>query len=73
METNNKKENQMKKVTKEMIVQYLDVDVGACRMSKEDFCEQIATILNNPTKERKHWLKEISEYYSERNINIWQQ
>ena len=49
-------------VTKEMIVQYLDVDVGACRMSKEDFCEQIATILNNPAKERKHWLKEISEY-----------
>ena len=63
----------MNKITKEMIVQYLEVDTGECDMTKEDFCEQMATILNNPTKERKHWLKEISEYYDERNINIWQQ
>ena len=63
----------MKKITKEMIVQYFDVDISECLMSKEDFCEEIAIILNNPMKESKHWIKEISEYYSERNINIWQQ
>jgi protein associated with RNAse G/E len=58
-------------VTKEMIVQYFDIDVGECLMTQEDFCEQIAIILNHPIKERKHWLEEITSYYNEREIDIW--
>ena len=57
--------------TKEMIVQYFEIDTDNCLTKREDFCETIAQILNNPVKSREYWSKEITEYYNEREIDIW--
>tara|TARA_R100001530_G_C4251951_1_gene138081 strand:+ start:94 stop:678 length:585 start_codon:yes stop_codon:yes gene_type:complete len=64
----------MKKViTKEMLTQYYELDVGNCLMTKEDFCEHIAEILNKPVESKISMIKEITEYYEERDIDIFAQ
>ena len=64
----------MKKViTKEMLTQYYELDVGNCLMTKEDFCEHIAEILNKPVESKISITKEITEYYEERDIDIFAQ
>jgi len=57
-------------ITEENVVQYYDIDLNNCHLTREDFCGIIADILNKPIKESKYLKKEIYDYFFQREIRL---
>ena len=60
-----------KTITLEHIIQYFEIDIDNCLLTKKDFAKHIHALITNPEKEISNWENEIEEYYNERELDAW--
>lgn len=60
-----------KPITFQHIIEYLEIDLDNCLLTKKDFAKYIYDLIKNPKKEIQQWENEIEEYYNERDRDIW--
>ena len=56
----------LKKIDKEDVIMFFELDIDNCKMKQEDFCELIASFINNPTSTSKLYRDEINLYFKTR-------
>ena len=65
-----KKESDMKlplkKIDKEDVMMFFELDIDNCLLTKKDFCEVIASFINDPISTSKLYRDEINLYFEER-------
>ena len=65
-----KKESDMKlplkKIDKEDVMMFFEVDIDNCLLTRKDFCEVIASFINDPIPTSKLYREEINLYFEER-------
>ena len=65
-----KKESSMKlplkKIDKEDVMMFFELDIDNCILKKEDFCEIIASFINDPISTSKLYREEINLYFETR-------
>jgi len=55
-----------KKITKEDVSMFFELDIDNCKLKKKDFCEVIASFINDPISTSKLYRDEINLYFEER-------
>ena len=55
-----------KKITKEDVAMFFELDIDNCKLKKEDFCEVIASFINDPISTSKLYREEINLYFETR-------
>ena len=65
-----KKESDMKLplkiIDKEDVVMFFELDIDNCLLTRKDFCEVIASFINDPISTSKLYREEINLYFEER-------
>lgn len=61
----------MKKLPNDALIQYFDLDVDNCLMTREDFCNIITDFINDPEKERNWFLDELKTWINDRAEPGW--
>mgnify|MGYP003108531175 FL=1 len=65
-----KKESSMKlplkKIDKEDVMMFFELDIDNCKLNKKDFCEIIASFINDPISTSKLYREEINLYFETR-------
>ena len=65
-----KKESDMKLplkiIDKEDVVMFFELDIDNCLLTRKDFCEVIASFINDPISTSKLYRDEINLYFEER-------
>jgi hypothetical protein len=65
-----KKESDMKlplkKIDKEDVMTFFELDIDNCKLKKKDFCEVIASFINDPISTSKLYREEINLYFETR-------
>jgi len=65
-----KKESDMKlplkKIDKEDVMMFFELDIDNCLLTRKDFCEVIASFINDPISTSKLYREEINLYFEER-------
>lgn len=65
-----KKESDMKLplkiIDKEDVVMFFELDIDNCLLTRKDFCEVIASFINDPISTSKLYREEIDLYFEER-------
>ena len=56
----------IKKITKEDVAMFFELDIDNCKLKKKDFCELIASIINDPISTSKLYREEINLYFETR-------
>ena len=71
-----KKESDMKLplkiIDKEDVVMFFELDIDNCLLTRKDFCEVIASFINDPISTSKLYREEINLYFEERR-DLWTQ
>ena len=57
----------LKKIDKEDVMMFFELDIDNCLLTRKDFCEIIASFIKDPIKTRDHYLEEINLYFEERS------
>ena len=52
-----------KKITKEDVAMFFEMDIDNCKLKKKDFCEIIASFINDPISTSKLYKDEINLYF----------
>jgi hypothetical protein len=55
-----------KKITKEDVAMFFELDIDNCKLKKKDFCEIIASFINDPISTSKLYKDEINLYFETR-------
>ena len=65
-----KKESDIKlplqKIDKEDVRRFFELDIDNCLLTRKDFCEVIASFINDPISTSKLYREEINLYFEER-------
>jgi len=65
-----KKESDMKLplkiIDKEDVMMFFELDIDNCLLTRKDFCEVIASFINDPISTSKLYRDEINLYFEER-------
>ena len=65
-----KKESDMKLplkiIDKEDVMMFFELDIDNCLLTRKDFCEVIASFINDPISTSKLYREEINLYFEER-------
>ena len=55
-----------KKINKEDVMMFFELDIDNCLLTRKDFCEVIASFINDPISTSKLYREEINLYFEER-------
>ena len=55
-----------KKITKEDVAMFFEMDINNCLLKKEDFCGIVASFINDPISTSKLYKDEINLYFETR-------
>ena len=55
-----------KKITKKDVAMFFELDIDNCKLKKKDFCEVIASFINDPISTSKLYREEINLYFETR-------
>jgi len=56
----------LKKIDKEDVMMFFELDIDNCKLKKKDFCEMIASFINDPISTSKLYKDEINLYFETR-------
>tara|TARA_R110002167_G_scaffold139014_1_gene326411 strand:+ start:445 stop:711 length:267 start_codon:yes stop_codon:yes gene_type:complete len=59
------------KLPNEALIEYFDLDVDNCLMTREDFCNLITKLINNPEKEIQSYYDELKIWVNDRAEKGW--
>tara|TARA_R100000995_G_C3380649_1_gene75842 strand:+ start:315 stop:506 length:192 start_codon:yes stop_codon:yes gene_type:complete len=56
----------LEKIDKEDVMMFFELDIDNCKLKKKDFCEIIASFINDPIPMSKLYRDEINLYFETR-------
>tara|TARA_B100000424_G_C22802520_1_gene430361 strand:- start:182 stop:370 length:189 start_codon:yes stop_codon:yes gene_type:complete len=56
----------LKKIDKEDVMMFFELDLDNCKLTRKDFCQVIASFINDPISTSKLYRDEINLYFETR-------
>ena len=55
-----------RKITKEDVKMFFKLDIDDCKMTRKDFCEVIASFMNEPISTSEFYMSEMNLFFEDR-------